>query len=461
MQSGSITRRRFLKHGVAAGMMTAAGPLIVPAGVLGRNGEPGANGRIVLGGIGAGVMGRSLMRSFAGQQDVHIAAIADVDMRRAREVAHGLGAQAHQDYRQLLDRQDIDAVVIATPHHWHGLQTIHAAQAGKDIYCEKCFSLTIREGRLMADAVKTHGRILQTGTQQRSGEQEYQGCMLIRNGRIGKVKRVIAHHYLSPWLNGLSEKPVPDELDWDMWCGPVQPHPYNPLITADHEDVPWGGWYSFRAFGGGEMCCFGPHGLDIVQWALGMDEGGPAEVWTEGEPFAPVTFRESSLEGAPLSHCHHCHHSTGAEGLYPKVFVRYPGDTVVEFGANINSGAQFIGEKGRITISRNHLSSEPEELALEPLVAPETELYRSTHHHRDWLEGIKARRQPVAHAEIGHRSATVCHLGNIARWVSERTGETGQVLEWDAQQERFTNSAWGNHFLDRPRRKGYELPDRT
>ncbi len=447
-----LSRRSFLKRS-AAGAITAAAPLVLSSGVLATSGNAGANDRIVLGGIGMGVMGGNLRRGFSRFDDVRLAAVADVDLRKAEAAAEEIGADAYQDYRHLLDRQDIDAVFIATPHHWHALQTIHAAQAGKDIYCEKCLSHTIREGRLMADSVAKHDRVLQTGTQQRSGEQEYKGCMLIRNGRLGKLEKVIAHHYLSPWLNGLPGEPVPPELDWDMWCGPVQPHPYNPLLTAETEGVTYGGWYSTRAFGGGEMTCFGPHGLDIVQRALGMDHAGPMEVWTEGEPFVSTTYRPDTFPDEPCTQCH-----TSLQGLEPKVFMRYPGDITVEFAEDINTGARFIGEQGSITISRGHVSSDPGDLAEEPLEDPEVELYRSEDHHRNWLDCIKDRSQPVADVETGHRTATVCHLANIARWVSEVTGETGNRLQWDTEAEEFTNSDWGNHFLDRPRRAPYQLP---
>ena len=455
---GGLTRRGFFKQSAAAAAGVAA-PAIVPSNVLARPGNPGANDRIVIGGIGIGVMGSSLMRAFSGFDDVRVAAVCDVDMRKANEAADGLDADAYSDYRELLEREDIDAVVIATPHHWHAVQTVHAAQAGKDIYCEKCLSHTIREGRLMAEAAHRHGRVLQTGSQQRSSARERVGCEFVREGGLGAIERVAAHHYMSPWLNGLPDEPIPDGLDWDMWCGPVQPQPYNHLLTADTDEFTYGAWYSTRAFGGGEICCFGPHGLDIVQWALGMDEAGPEAVWTEGEPFAPEVMRPALLDGEPASYCHHCYHSTELRGLAPKLYMRYPGGVEVEFGEAISSGARFTGEGGELTISRNTLESEPGDIAAELLEKAEADEGQTENHHRNWLNCIKDRGKPVADVEIGHRSATVCHLGNIARWVSEVTGETGDELQWDAQAERFTNSEWGNHFLDRPRRAPFQLPD--
>ncbi|MFP4191147.1 MAG: Gfo/Idh/MocA family protein [Candidatus Hydrogenedentota bacterium] len=438
----AMTRRRFLRKGALAGLTAAAAPMVLRSGVLAANGNPGANDRLALGLIGAGTMGPGLARIMSLEDDVAIAAVADVDLEKAEAVAGEHGADAHQDYRQMLDRDDIEAVIIATPEHWHGLPAIHAAQAGKDIYCEKPVSLTIREGRLMAEAVRKYERVFQTGSQDRSREANRKGCMLVRNGRIGAIKRVIAYNHASPEYNGLPGEPVPDFLDWDMWCGPVQPHPFHPQFRQVR------GWVTFRDFGGHSMTSNGAHGMDQIQWALGMDEGGPVEVWTEGEPYDPPTRREPGLEQAlPVQQ-------------RPNVFMRYPGDIVMELGDAPMWGGRFIGEEGELTIARGELRSDPPELAEEPLEDPEIEVEHSEHHYRNWLDCIKTREDPIAHVEVGHRSATVCHLANIARWVSEVTGETGEHLEWDPEKEEFTNSQWGNHFLDRPRRKAYDFPER-
>jgi len=427
-----------------AGAAAIGMPYIIPSGVLGMNGNPGANDRIVIGGIGVGRQGTPVV---TGLSNLHtrIAAVADVDLNRAHVVGEQFDADVYQDYRELLDRQDIDAVVVATPDQWHALCSIHAAQAGKDVYCEKPMTLTIREGRKMAEAVAKYNRVLQTGSQQRSGTAEYTGCMLIRNGRIGKVQRVISANYETPWNNGLPGQPVPEGLDWDMWCGPVDPHPYHPELKIPRGNP---GWISFRDFSGGEMTGWGTHGFDQVQWALGMDDGGPIAVWTEGEPFAPPTYTEPEGLARGNSIC-----------SSPKVYMEYPGGIIMELGNGPRGGAIFEGEHGTITIDRNSLTADSDALIEEPLENPEVELYRSTNHFQDFLDCIKERRQPVSHVEAGHRSATVCHLANIARWVSEVTGETGQRLEWDPQAERFTNSDVANTFLDRERRAPYLIPE--
>ncbi len=433
------TRRDFLRASATAGVAAAA-PYLLPSRAT------GANDRIVLGGIGVGNQGGSLVRAFS--RSCSIAAISDVYVPRAEEVAKSVGAKhVYPDYRKLLEHDDIDAVIIATPHGWHALNCIHAAQAGKDIYCEKPLTYSILEGRRVVEAVRKYKRVFQTGSQQRSGGNEYTGCMYVRNGAIGKLTRVFASNYHSPMEPKWPEEPIPDGLDWDRWCGPVEPPPYN-FVIWDNRSNP--SWVSIRPFSGGEVTDWGSHGLDMAQWGLGMDESGPEEIWTEGEPFKPLDSTPEAPGGR--------HRGVNS----PKVLMKYPGDIVMELsGGPGNSGVRFVGEKGSITVTRGRFSSDPAELTAEPLVDPKVQLYRSPSHHGDWLNCIKERRDPVAHAEVGHRSVTVCHLMNIARWVSQVTGETGQRLKWDARNERFTNSEEGNRFLDRPRRKGYELPERV
>jgi hypothetical protein len=287
--------------------------------------------------------------------------------------------------------------------------------------------------------------VLQTGSQQRSGSQEYTGCTYVRNGAIGRVTRVLASNYHSPMEPLHPEQEIPEGLDWDMWCGPGEKPPYNFVIWDNRSDP---SWVSIRPFSGGEMTDWGSHGLDMAQWGLGMDESGPVEVWTEGEPFkslASTPERPGGRHRGPRS---------------PKVLMKYPGDIVMELdGGPGVSGVTFVGEKGSLTVTRGRFRSDPPELTAEPLSDPKVELYRSTNHHQNWLDCIKERRDPVANAETGHRSATICHLGNIARWVSELTGQTGQKLAWDAVAERFTNSDEANRFLDPPCRPPYRFPE--
>ena len=443
-----INRRTFLKSASLTSLAVAA-PMILPRHVLGINGQSGANDRITVGLIGAGNQGTALLQWFT--QHCSIAAVADVYLPRAQEVAASAGApHVFQDYRALLDLNDIDAVIIATPMHWHALNCIHAAQAGKDIYCEKPLTHSITEGRHVVNAVRKYNCVFQTGSQQRSGVQEYAGLTHVRNGTLGKIHKVIAHNYRSPQENGHPEEPVPEGLDWDRWCGPAEKPPYNYVIWDNRSDPSWSG---IRLFSGGDMVDWGAHGLDMAQWGLGMDASGPEAVWVEGEPFVPMISTPENpggRRGGPDTPC---------------VFMQYPGDIVMEFADAQVSGVQFIGEYGAIEVVRDGFRSNPPELTEQRLEDPDDELYRgyeytqSTSHQQDWLNCIKDRRDPIASVEAGHRTATVCHLGNIARWVSGLTGETGHKLLWDAATERFTNSSEANLFANPEHRSGYTLPE--
>jgi len=426
-----VGRRRFLKVAGAA-----SAPFFIPARAR------GANERIVIGVIGVGSQGSALLASFAKRATV--AAIADLSLARAEERAKSCKADmAVQDYRRLLDRKDIDAVVIAVPHHWHALCAIHAAQAGKDIYCEKPLAYTIEEGRRIADAVRTHGRVFQTGLQQRSGTKEREGCMHVRNGTLGAISRVLAYDYASPMEPDFPGAPVPEGLDWDRWCGPVEPVPFNPVIW-DNKSNP--SWVSLRPFSGGAMTDWGAHGLDMAQWGLGMDDSGPEEVWVEGEPFVPRKSTPADPGGrqkGPTS---------------PRVFMRYPTGAVLEFSKGPQFGVTFVGEKGTLTVQRGSWKATPPDLVTGPVENPRVVLTTSTDHHGNWLACIRDRGTPVASVEVGHRTTSIGHLANIARWTSGLTGRVGERLRWDAKAERFTNSPEANGFLSRAYRRGYELP---
>jgi len=430
------TRRLFLKQSAAAAATGMALPYVIPRHVLASAERPGANDRIGIGGIGIGRQGSGVIRG-VGERG-RVVAIADVNLPRAHKTAEQYKAQGYPDYRALLDRQDIDAIVTATPDHWRALVTIHACQAGKDVYAEKPMSLTIREGRLMVEAVRKYGRVFQTGSQQRSIAANRFGCELVRNGRIGKVHTVIGHNYPSPWECALPAQPVPDGLDWDMWCGPTEIVPYHQDLYAPRANP---GWISFRPYSGGEMTGWGAHGLDQIQWALGMDETGPVEIWTEGPPFDPPTYDKPESRTRGDKAC-----------ASPLVFFRYANGVTVKLDNGNPGGGIFLGETGKIEIFRGRVTSNPEEIVNEPIGDSEIRLYKSDNHIQNWLDCIQSRERTVADVEIGHRSTTLCHLGNIARWV-------GRKLRWDPEKEIFPDDDEANAQLDRPRRKPYELPE--
>jgi len=436
--SAKLSRRQFLRRGAALAAAGVATPHLIPSSVLAAPGRPGSNDLIGIGGIGIGRQGSGVVQAAVASKRARIVAIADINAKTAQVMAKRFSAQPLKEYRKLLQRKDVDAVITATPDHWRALVCIHAAQAAKDIYAEKPMSLTIREGRLMARAVRRYQRVFQAGSQQRSDPKNRFGCELVRNGRIGRVLKVIAYNYPSPWECGLPAQPVPDGLDWDMWCGPTEVAPYNIDLCTPRARP---GWISFRPYSGGEMTGWGAHGLDQVQWALGMDESGPIEVWTEGEKFNPPTYAKPESQARGDKICSN-----------PKVFFRYAGDIVMELGKGPMGGATFIGEKGKISIDRSKVTSDPPEIAKEPIKPDEIHLYKSDNHIGNWLDCIRSRKTTVADVEIGHRSATVCHLGNIARSV-------GRKLKWDPAKEVFVGDEEANKHLDRARRKPYELPE--
>lgn len=440
MATRTSSRRQFLARSAGWAAAGVAMPAIIPSGVLARAGRPGANDRILVGAIGVGRRMLQLFDDLKPHADARIVAVADVYRPRAEKVAKAVGAEPYTDYRKLLERADLDAVLTATVDHWRALTSIHACQAGKDVYAEKPMTLTVREGRKMVEAARKYGRVFQTGSQQRSDRANRHGCELVRNGRLGKIQKVIGHNYPSPWGCDLPGQPVLEGLDWDAWCGPTEPVPFHADLFAPRAKP---GWISFRTYSGGEMTGWGAHGLDQIQWALGMDETGPVEVWTEGEPFAPPTYREPEAQTRGDKECSH-----------PTVFYRYANGITVELGRSNPGGAIFVGERGTLEIHRSKVTSDPAGLAEEVIRSDEIRLEVSDNHMRNWLDCIKSRNRPIADVEVGHRSATVCHLGNIARWVGRR-------LRWDPERETFVGDTEANELLDRERRKGFELPERV
>ncbi len=429
-----VTRRQFLHRGAAMSAALAA-PHLIPSGVLAAGGQPGANDKIGIVGIGIGRQGRGVLQNALRSQETRFIGIADVYLPRAEEMCERLGGgEVCQDYRRLLDRNDVDAIVTATPDHWRALICIHACQAGKDIYAEKALSLTIREGRLMADAARRYGRVFQVGSQQRSQAVNRISCEYIRTGKLGRINQVVGCNYPSPWHCALPEQPVPEGLDWDMWCGPTPLVPFNKDLYAPRANP---GWLSFRPYSGGEMTGWGAHGLDQIQWALGMDETGPVEVWTEGPPFDPPTYAQPESRSRGNKTC-----------KVPMVFFRYANGVEVKLDNGSGGGGIFFGEKGKLDLSRGRVNTNPSEIAED---IKQKAKGGDQNHVQNWIDCIKSRERPVADVEIGHRSTTVCHLCNIARW-------TGRRLRWDPAKEVFRDDAEANQYLDRPRRKPYELP---
>jgi predicted dehydrogenase len=424
--SRNLTRRDFLRRGIAAGAL-----LSLPASLY-RNALYAAdspNEKIRIGFIGVGGQGNAnlggLMKHAVAVCDVDAVHLADT--KGKVEKANGK-CEAYSDYRKLLANKDIDAVLIATPDHWHTLVSLDAMLAGKDVYCEKPLTLAIAEGQLLVKAARKQKRILQTGSQQRS---EFDGkfrlaCELVRSGRLGKIKTVKVG---IPGVN-YHERPNdsgPPDLDFDFWLGPAPKVEYN----KNHVH------YNFRFFwdySGGQMTNFGAHDLDIAQWGLDMDNSGPVEISGKG------TFNKDKLYEVTES----C-----------EVTYKYANGVTVLLGQNakgIKGGVTFEGEKGTLHVDRGSLTSDPGDIVKEPLGNNDVHLYPSNNHHTNWLDCIKSRKLPICDGEIGHRSATVCHLGNL----SIRLGRT---LKWDPAKEEIVEDAEAAKMLSRPYRAPWKLPE--
>lgn len=448
LHTSNTSRRGFLRRTALA--TAACGlPYLVPRHVLAAPGQAGANDRIGIAGIGIGRQGTGVLSRAVKVSAGRFIGVADVNLPRAQEKCQKLGGGlAVQDYRKILDRQDVDAIVTATPEHWRAIICVAACQAGKDVYAEKPVSLTVHEGRLMVAAARKYKRVFQVGSQQRSMEVCRVACEFLRRGGLGKISKIITMRYPSPFECGLPGQTVPEGLDWDQWCGPAPLVPYHPELY-----IPRGqpGWLSFRPYSGGEMTGWGAHGLDMIQWALGMDNSGPTEIWVEGPKFDPPTIRTPEKSKRANILCSHpsvyWHYANGVTLVMDSVFGKQPGvpaPTAPSFGGIVH------GEKGTAVIDRGRFTTNPPELAQQAL----KDVKNTETHVENWIACIKSRELPHADVEIGHRSATVCHLGNIARW-------TNRKLQWDPAKERFIGDTEADALLDRVRRQPYLLPEKV
>ncbi|QDU38913.1 Inositol 2-dehydrogenase [Maioricimonas rarisocia] len=418
--SSRITRRDVLKRTSAAAAGFAAAPWIIPSTAF------GANERITVGCIGLRNQGKGNLQRFL-KAGCNVAAVCDVDSDVRAKAAkivtdRNRSVDEYGDYLELLDRKDLDAVVITTPDHWHALMTIHACQAGKDVYCEKPLSLTIAEGRRMVQAARENNRVVQTGSQQRSSKEFWTACTLVRNGVIGKVETVLAgiNKPNHPGELGPDTEP-PAVLDYDRWLGPAPWRNYNEKRVH----------YNFRFwwdYSGGQMTNFGAHHLDIAQWGLGTDDTGP--IATEGTATFHTKGYHEVTETCRITH-------TYANGVK---LIAGQGQK------DIPGGTTFIGTKGRIYVNRGKLRVEPEELLEQDVAALPEQLIRSTNHTANFLECMRTREKPICDVEIGHRSATVCHLGNIV-------ARLGRSIKWDPQTEQIVGDAEAQEMTDKAYRK--------
>jgi predicted dehydrogenase len=408
-----VSRRSFLQR-ASAGLV--ATPYIIPSGVLAAAGKPGANDRVVIGVIGIGGRAKQLLDHLP--EEGHIVAAADCELARIPAEHRGTPLRPYQNYHKMLDKEKLDAVIVATPDHGRVLPCIHACQAGLDVYAEKPLTVSIGEGRVLVRAARKYGRVFQVGTQQRTMEMNRFACEFVRNGGIGKLQAVLTVNYPGPnTYTGLPEQPLPPKFDWDMWCGQTELRPYNAALHRS--------WMAWRAYSGGEMTNWGAHGLDQVQWALGKSHTGPTEVWLDGRGCVRMRYDDGAL-------------------------VR------MELDGGPMGGAIFVGSEGKIEINRNKFTTNPPDLIKDPPSPAAAKIWEgpgwiARPHLQNWLDCIKTRGLPNADVEIGFRSVTVCHLAGIVRTV-------GRKLNWDPVAERFRDDDEANTYLNRPRRQAYALP---
>jgi predicted dehydrogenase len=425
-----ISRRDFLKGTLATGGMIAA-PTIIPASALGADGTIAPSNRIVMGVIGVGLQGTGNMRQFAGHKNVQIVAVCDVD-KSHRDDAKNTIDQKHgntdcvavDDFREITRRDDIDAVCVATPDHWHVIPAIDAARHGKDMYVQKPLTLTIGEGRALVEAVRRHGRVLQTGSQQRSDWGFRRACELARNGRIGKIHTVkVGISKVNRTCGETWEaEPIPEGFDYNFWLGQAPWQPYTEQRCH----------YTFRFlldYSGGQVTNWGAHHLDIAQWGLGMDDSGPVEI--EGKGVFPTTGLFTTATNVHFE----CVYENG---------------TRLICGMDMRKGTTFEGSEGTIYVNRGVLEVEPESLKDERIGPGEIRLYDSRDHMGDFLNCVETRRRPICDVEIGHRSASLCHLGNIAMLLDRK-------LKWDPKAERFDGDEEANRMISRAMRSPWRL----
>ena len=423
-----VTRRAFIKSTAAV----VGVPYVVPSTVLGVDGAVAPSEKITVGFIGTGDhgVGRNL-RMYLGQPDARAVAVCDVDgsrMKGAKQLVDEKYGNADcamtKDFREILDRKDIDAVMISTPDHWHVLMSVMAIKAGKDVQCEKP-TLTIEEGKFLVKTVRRYGKVFQTSTEDRSERIYHRMAELVRNSRIGKLHTIKVKLPQQPNTAGdPTPKPVPPELDWDMWLGPAPYGPYCP--DRVHFNFRWV-WDT----SGGILCDWGTHLFDTAQWANDTERTGPVSVEGKG------TWWSGGLYNTPKDY--HVEY-TYANGV--KMICDQGG-----------SGIRFEGSDGWIE-SPSWLAeiqaSDPK--ILESKIGPnEIRLYTNpAGEHRDFLDCIKTRKDPYFPVDIGHRVSTICHLGNIAL-------KLGRKLNWDPKEEKFVNDAEADAMLSRPMRSPWKL----
>ena len=419
------TRRQFLQ---------SAAPLILPAAVLGRAGAVSPNGKIRLACIGVGGQGTSNMRAFLADERVQVVAICDVDGQHrdsAMNLAKLTKADCYNDFREVIARTDVDAVLNATPDHWHSHIAIAAAKAGKDLYSEKPLGASIGEGRAICQAVADNKRVLQCGTWRRSGLKVRMACELVRNGYIGQLKEievgVPGTFSIRGGFTGLEgPEPVPAHLDYAMWMGSTPERPYT--AARCHFNFRW-----IDDYAPGYITDWGAHFVDVAQWGAGMDETTPVEVSA-----TQVKRRTKSLYDAPEQF---------------RIEYRYANGlklTMFSTDDKATYGTRFIGSDGWVFSESETLKASSLDILRIKMKDSDTRLFASKHHHRNFIDAVLSRGPTAASAETAQRAATICHMGSIAAKI-------GQPLKFDPKTERFDSNEAANAMLMRSMRGPWKI----
>lgn len=425
----NISRRQML--GRAAGAVALPYLVVSPRRA---DGAGQATERLTMGAIGLGGQGMHNLKNFLTFPDLHVVAVCDVDaghLKRAKDTvdsAYGNhDCAAYGDFRQLLSRDDIDTVLIATPDHWHAILAIEAAKAGKDIYCEKPISLTIAEGRAVADTMKRYGTVYQSGTQRRSNACFRFGVDIAHSGMLGELQTLHCYYHNGPTCPPQPPQPVPEGFDYDMWLGPAPFEPYTPRRC--HGSFRW-----LYDYSGGQLTDLGAHFIDLAQWAHGDEKLGPVayEGWAEfpqnGLFNTPVRFEITATyaDGVKLI----CHDET-EPGRGPR-------------------GNKFVGSEGWVSVDDTGKITASSKAILQKINTTQRGYEYMQGHHRDFLDCVRTRAQTIAPPEVAHRSTTVCHITNICLRL-------GRKLAWDPQAERFVDDPQADGMTARAMRSPWTL----
>ncbi len=430
MEKSNLSRRKFIVQTsiAAAGLASLASASCASESIPANS--------IRLGFVGTGLQSYHLLKSLMKCHETVVMASSDVaeyNLKTFRDFAQVLNnekfgsppkVKAYRDFRDLLARTDIDAVVIATPDHWHAYMAVEAVKTGKDIYCEKPLASTVIEGRAMITATRKYNRIFQTGNMQRSSREFRHACELVRNGYIGEIKEIKVNIGRPSRLFDIEVQETPKDIDWNMWVGPAEYRGYHHKLAPIYkkgDKMFFPDWRSYRPFGGGMVTDWGAHMFDIAQWGIGMDGSAPVKYIPPKNPGALNGMKMIYENGIVMTHENWGH-----------------------------GGVRFIGTAGTVDVTRGYLKTNPEELAEQEIKTTDIRLEHSDNHYQNWIDAIKTRTNPICDVEIGHSTSALCNVINIAYQLERE-------LNWDPKSEIFINDDEANRLLIRPYRGEWKL----